>query len=201
MKKYILLSLVSFLCIILYAQPKDSVKLPHPFALLSPQQQKEVLFIKSLSDYSYIEGRQFGTFCATDTTGKIILTNDNLMGKLVFINFWFDGCAYCHTLFEPLNKLTKHYKDNPRFQVLSFTFDPPQILEKNITKYGLEYPVFILSQGDCARLLIDKGYPANFLLDKTGKIVLGTGVSKFLANPKFFDEEIIPRIDSLLKQN
>jgi len=97
MKKYILLSLVSFLCIILYAQPKDSVKLPHPFALLSPQQQKEVLFIKSLSDYSYIEGRQFGTFCATDTTGKIILTNDNLMGKLVFINFWFDGCAiYMH---------------------------------------------------------------------------------------------------------
>ncbi len=74
MKKYILFNLVFFLYNVLYAQPKDSARILRPFAILSPNQQKEVLFIKRLSDYSYIEGRQLGTFYSTDTAGKKMKT-------------------------------------------------------------------------------------------------------------------------------
>ena len=199
MEKFTSFIFICFFSLIVCGQQKDSAgKL---FSMLSEKAQKQALIIQRLSDYSYIEGNQFGKFCSKDTTGRIILTNDSLKGKVVFVNFWFESCKYCHNLFEPLNQLSAHYKDNPYFRLISFTFDLPEVLEKNSTKYGLKYPVLYLEDSACHSLLIDKGFPANFLLDKTGKIVLGTGVSKFLANPKFFDEEIIPRIDSLLKQN
>ena len=155
--------------------------------------------VKKLSDYSYIIGRDFGKFSVANKDGAIILNNDSLHGKVVFINFWFDGCAYCHNLFQPLNRLAEHYKSNPGFKLVSFSFDHAGLIQKNIEKYQLQYPVFHLSNAECHLLMIDKVFPSNQLIEKTGKIVDGFGVTPLLHNSHFFEKEMIPKIDSLLK--
>jgi len=177
---------------------QDTTNATQPFLTYSKAQQREQLMLKRLSDYSYIIGRDFGKFSVANKDGDVILNNDSIMDKVVFVNFWFDGCAYCHNLFEPLNRLVEHYKDNPGFKVVSFTFDNIQFMQKNIKKYNLRYPVFHLQEVLCHSLMTDKGFPSNLLLDKTGKIVDGFGVTPLLDNAHFFEENIIPKIDSLL---
>ena len=169
-----------------------------PFLTMSAAQQRQEILIKRLSDYSYIIGRNFGKFSVANKDGDVILNNDSLMGKVVFVNFWFDGCAYCHNLFEPLNRLDEYYKNDPRFKVVSFTFDNIDFMQKNIKKYNLRYPVFYLQEVLCHSLMTYKGFPSNLLLDKTGKIVDGFGVTPLLKNAHFFEQDLIPKIDSLL---
>lgn len=177
---------------------QDTTKVTQPFLTYSAAQQRQQLLLKRLSDYSYIIGRHFGKFSVANKDGDVILNNDSLIGKVVLVNFWFDGCAYCHNLFPPLNRLVEHYKNNPGFKVVSLSFDETIMIRKNIEKYQLMYPVFHLSEILCHSLMTDKGFPSNLLLDKTGKIVDGLGVTSFLNNPHFFEEAMIPKIDSLL---
>lgn len=180
---------------------QDTVKTTQPWLTLTSARQWQEMLIKRISDYSYIIGRDFGKFSVANKDGSVILNNDSLEGKVVFVNFWFDGCAYCHNLFEPLNRLHEHYKNDPRFKVVSFTFDNGELLLKNVVKYGLLYPVFHLSNQECHFLMTDKGFPSNLLLDKTGKIIDGFGGTSLLDNPHFFAEDLIPKIDSMLNDN
>lgn len=169
---------------------QDTTKASRPWLTLTSAQQRQEMLIKRISDYSYIIGRNFGKFSVVNKDGSVVLNKDSLAGKVVFVNFWFDGCAYCHNLFEPLNRLHDHFKDDPRFKVVSFTFDNREMLQRNVEKYGLLYPVFHLSNQECHFLMTDKGFPSNLLLDKTGKIIDGFGAPKL--------EEVIGKIDSLL---
>ena len=177
---------------------QDTTKARQPFLTMSAAQQRQELLLKRLSDYSYIIGRDFGKFSVTNKDGSVFLNNESLMGKVVFVNFWFDGCSPCHNLFQPLNRLAEHYKNNPGFKLVSFSFDDTAMIRKNVKKYQLMYPVFHLSETLCHSLMTDKGFPSNLLLDKTGKIVDGFGVTPLLGNAHFFEENIIPKIDSLL---
>lgn len=177
---------------------QDTIRVGQPFVTYSSAQQRQQLLLKRLSDYTYIIGRDFGKFAVLNADGDTILDNNSFVGKIVLVNFWFDGCAYCHNLFQPLNKLFEHYKDNPGVKIVSFTFDDTESIQKNINRYKLFYPVFHLSETLCHSLIIDKGFPANFLLNKNGKIVEAFGVTPLLDNRNFFEEVIVAKIDSLL---
>jgi len=196
MQKKLIILIIFLLGFNVYSQ--DTTKVTQPFLTLTSAQQRQEMLLKRLSDYSYIIGRDFGEFSVANKDGSIILNNDSLMEKVVFVNFWFDGCAYCHKLFEPLNRLAEHYKNDHRFKVVSFTFDNREFMQKNIKKYNLRYPVFHLPVVLCHSLMTDKGFPSNLLLDKTGEIVDGFGVTPLLNNAHFFEQDLIPKIDLLL---
>lgn len=182
-----------------HAQCQDSTTVQRrPFVTMTTAQQKQQLLLKRLNDYSYIIGRQFGKFESFNENGQSVLNNDSLFGKIVLVNFWFEGCSYCHNLFEPLNKLFDHYKENEDVSIISISFDDPRIIKKNIQKYNLRYPAFYLSDKSCHQLMVDKGFPANLLIDQNGRIVAGFGVTPLLDNKDFFTTDLTPKIDSLL---
>lgn len=112
----------------------------------------------------------FGSFRASN--GEQRISNKKLLGKVVFVNFWFEQCAPCIQEFPALNQLYQSIKDSSHMAFVSFTFETPDAIERIKEKYGLRYPIFSLSKEDCARLLIKPGYPTNLLLNKQGRIAL-----------------------------
>src|SRR5437762_1839939 len=60
-----------------------------------------------------ILGKPFPHFVAANEKGKI--SNDSLIGKVVLINFWFEGCQPCIAEFDALNELAQKLTENKNF--------------------------------------------------------------------------------------
>lgn len=97
-------------------------------------------------------------------------TNKSLVGKTVFINFWNTTCAPCMAELRELNHLYDTLKKHPNFEYISFTFDPPKVVERIGKKYGIAYKVFPVSIADCGRLSRNMGYPVSMIVDTGGRI-------------------------------
>lgn len=61
-------------------------------------------------------GKPFPTFAANEQ-GKI--NKDSLKGKVVLINFWFEGRHPCLAEFSALNELVEKLKGNKGFEFIS----------------------------------------------------------------------------------
>jgi thiol-disulfide isomerase/thioredoxin len=117
---------------------------------------------------SEILGKAFPTFVAANEKRKI--SNDSLMGKVVLINFWFEGCPPCIAEFNAFNELAQKLKGNKNFEFISFTKDNTETIKRVKEKYNLQYEVFQASTKECYRLNKNSGFPTNFILDKQGTI-------------------------------
>ncbi len=145
-----------------------------------------------------VYGKPYPAFSFT-TDGKTI-NNDSLKGKIVFINFWFEACAPCIAEFDALNEVYENLKDNKNFVFMSFTFETPEKIKQVKEKYLLPYTVISINRKECYRLNLDNGFPANFILDKTGAInymSFGGATDKTKAR-KYVMEKIYPEIAKLL---
>ena len=101
--KIILILLVIILCCKQsYSQNSDSSSLP--YAQLTEKQFKIKNILSKVGNYDEAIGQPFSSFSLTSIDGKKISTQ-HLIGKVTFINFWFDACAPCHLEFEYLNSL------------------------------------------------------------------------------------------------
>lgn len=104
------------------------------------------------------------------STDSIIYTTDNLLAKITFINFWFEGCPPCIAEFEALNNLYNKYKTNKDFQFLSFTFETSKDALRIANKYHLEYPILLMEKKYIYNLNLNNGFPTTIITDKLGKI-------------------------------
>ncbi len=139
-------------------------------------------------------GKPFPSFHAL--ANKTILTNKDLKGKVVFVNFWFEACAPCIAEFDALNELYLKLKDNNKFEFLSFTYETPKKLQEIKGKYNIQYKVASIEKQDCYRLNQNNGFPTSIIFDSNGTIkYLKTGGSsdKVKARQIIFDE-VIPNI-------
>jgi cytochrome oxidase Cu insertion factor (SCO1/SenC/PrrC family) len=170
----------------------------YPNVLLTEQQLNEKMLLSRIGNYDNEIGRFLGEFSAVCLNGKAISQKD-LIGKVSFVNFWFDACSPCHALFAPLNALYKRYKGDSNFQVISFTLDNPQTLEQNVAKYGLLYQNISIQDSTCRKLMgMYRGFSCTYIVDQQGKIVFGhSGGSS--DGFDVFQDAINPKIDSLLK--
>jgi peroxiredoxin len=193
--KIILILLVIILCCKQsYSQNSDSSSLP--YAQLTEKQFKIKNILSKVGNYDEAIGQPFSSFSLTSIDGKKISTQ-HLIGKVTFINFWFDACAPCHLEFEYLNSLFTRYKSDSNFQIISFTFDGIEAAKVNANKYGLLYRIVSASNELCHQLNFQHGFPTNFIVDEYGKVYFGhTGVGE--DGTDVFAETIIPKIDSLL---
>ena len=96
------------------------------------------------------------------------VNNETLRGKVVFINFWFEGCHPCMAEMEALNELFQKFKDNKDFAFVTITWDNAETVERVKEKFSLLFDVFRASPEECHRLNFGCGYPTTFILDKTG---------------------------------
>lgn len=96
--------------------------------------------------------------------------NQSTNGKVVFINFWFEGCHPCMAEMEALNKLFVKMKDNKEFVFLTVTWDNEETVKRVKEKYSLLFDIFPANKKECQRLNFGCGYPTSIILDKKGTI-------------------------------
>jgi thiol-disulfide isomerase/thioredoxin len=144
-------------------------------------------------------GKNFLPFRNTSISGKYY-SNGSLKGKIVFLNFWFEGCAPCVSEFSEINNLAKKYANNSKVKILTFTFESPERVKTYIRKYNLKFEIIPISDKKCKTLNFDLGFPTNMILDKAGKIsfidIGGSTDANY--NNKYFKDKIISSIDKLL---
>lgn len=97
-----------------------------------------------------------------------IVDNQSLKGKVVLINFWFEGCHPCMAEMEALNELFNEMKSNKDFIFISVTWDNDVAIKRVKEKYALDFEVYSATSKECQRLNFGCGYPTSIVLDKTG---------------------------------
>lgn len=112
-------------------------------------------------------GKPFPVFNAVN--GKHKINNDSLKGKVVLINFWFETCHPCMAEMPALNELAVKLKDNQEFELISFTWENMQTVQRIKDEYHLQFKVLSISREECLRLNRN-GYPTTFILDRNGII-------------------------------
>jgi peroxiredoxin len=125
--------------------------------------------------------------------------NRSLHGKVVFINFWFEGCHPCMAEMEALNELFEKVKSNKDFEFISLTWDNQETIKRVKEKFALNFNIFSASEKECQRLNFGCGYPTSIILDKDGNVKnkhSGGSVKKEDAR-KFVMNTLLPEIQSL----
>lgn len=102
------------------------------------------------------------------TGEKTIVDNQSLKGKVVLINFWFEGCHPCMVEMEAFRELFNKIKNNKDFVFVSVTKDNVEAIKRVKKKYQLNFEVFFADAGECQRLNFGCGFPTNIILDKNG---------------------------------
>lgn len=99
-----------------------------------------------------------------------LFTNQNLLGKVVFVNFWFASCAPCIAEFDSLNDIYEKLRNETDFEFISFTFEPQEKIDEIIKKSNIKYKIISLPEKIIRQLNLDNGFPTSFILDREGKI-------------------------------
>lgn len=130
-------------------------------SLLAIQQAKtasnKALKGKPFPDFSY--------FSNGDT-----INNASLLGKTVFVNFWFEACPPCLAEFEALSEMYQLLRDDTNTAFITFTFESEEAIKKIREKHKLEYTILSVTKEECRRLNNQNGFPTSMIVDRTGKI-------------------------------
>jgi thiol-disulfide isomerase/thioredoxin len=117
---------------------------------------------------------------------------DQHKGKVVILNFFATWCAPCREEIPGLVNLRRRYAVD-KVAILGISLDEdPALLPPFVVKYGINYPVKMVSQ-DVLRMFNIRSVPHNALYDVTGR--LAANQPGFIA-----EEDFQAAIDQLLEQ-
>ena len=141
-------------------------------------------------------GDQAPDFSLTLENGEIKMLSD-LKGKVVWINFFATWCPPCRKELPHLEKdVYNKYKDQSDFEVLvsgrEHSYEELNKFKKD-NNYSL--PFYSDPKREAFSKYASQNIPRNFIVDKTGKIVVsstGFKVEEF--------NDIIKKVEELLKQ-
>jgi len=118
---------------------------------------------------SVYKGTAYVPFGVATLDGRHI-NNANCKGKVVFLDFWFEGCSGCRGDFDKLNTLYDSLKNDPSYVFLSVTFDAPETIPGFLKQYNLRYPVATTTEPTVREMNYHQGFPSKAIIDKEGKI-------------------------------
>ena len=146
------------------------------------------------------KGKIPGNFVLKNKDGKL-LTNTDLDSKTTFVNFWFEGCHPCVAEFQALEKLYNRNKSRKDFQFISISLDPDSVIERVRKENRLTYPVYHLSQDSCWKMNFNSGFPTNWIVDKSRKVIYSFTGGSLDPNEadKFLNYFIQAELDKQLK--
>lgn len=129
-----------------------------------------------------------------------IIDNERLKGKVVLINFWFEGCHPCMAEMKALNNLYKELNGNKDFIFLSLTWENKEAIKRVKEKFDLSFEVFPTTAAECQRLNFSCGYPTSIILDKTGivRFKRSGGSIEIEKATEFVEKILMPEIKKLL---
>lgn len=108
--------------------------------------------------------------------------------KYTLVDFWFSHCRPCIESFPALKSLYATYQMKG-FEIVSISTDPTSdipLWHKRLAAYALPWPQYLDENAVAATKAKVQFYPATFLLDHTGKVILRDitpeELAKFLAS-------------------
>ena len=133
-------------------------------------------------------------FSVQDENGKIINTSE-LMGKVVFINFWASWCPPCRAEFPSIQKFYDKYNSNKDLVFLTVNLDDEAASGKTyLEKEKFNVP-FLIPNGNIPNEYFSGSLPTTVVLDKAGKVRTHHAGMADYSKDSFYDE-----INQLLKE-
>lgn len=139
-------------------------------------------------------GKPYPEFSINNQTIK--LSTEDIKGKVVLINCWFQSCPPCMAEMEALTNLYEKYKHNNSFVFISLTTDNKEIIKEVKTKYKINYPIFSLHKEECEKLRLNNGFPTTIVLNNKSIIqpISWGGSSDKDKATKMINSEIEPEL-------
>lgn len=135
-------------------------------------------------------GMPFPDFELTDLKGKH-WTKKDLMGKLVFFDFYYTGCGNCVTYFKnKVSKAEEHFRKNEDVVFISVSIDKDlEVWRRSVEskKYNSEHSLNLYTNGEGGNHFLIKnlrinGYPFPILMGKNGLIETSDNVNLGMAS-------------------
>lgn len=103
------------------------------------------------------------------------LSDDDLRGKVVLVDFWTYSCINCVRTLPHVNEWYRKYKDNGLIVIgvhsPEFNFEKnKENVEAAVKKYNVEYPVALDSEHETWKDFGNQYWPAHYLIDSQGNI-------------------------------
>ncbi|WP_298427340.1 TlpA disulfide reductase family protein [uncultured Kordia sp.] len=128
-----------------------------------------------------LEHKPFPDFKLRNVNGKKV-TEEDLKGKITFINLWFVNCVPCRREMPLLNVLHKKYKDKVDFR--SITFDSKEKVTQFLKTTTYTFDHLVNAKSFLKKDLGVQAYPKIIIVDKDGVIhYIGAGI------PPTFDKK------------
>ncbi|WP_233632557.1 TlpA disulfide reductase family protein [Parapedobacter sp. ISTM3] len=127
----------------------------------------------------FSKGNIFPEFTLPDDEGNLVSLGD-FKGKVVYLHFWFKGCAACAMLYRnTLSDIEKYYKMNRNVVFVSVSVDKNKqtwlrAIEEN--KYTAPGGINLYTQGEgfqheICKVLNVSAAPTAYLIDKNGRLI------------------------------
>ncbi len=119
-------------------------------------------------------------FSLQDLNGQTV-SNQNLTGKVTFINFWFPSCPGCVSEMPKVIKMANDYQGKP-FQVLGVAvpIDPIDSVKAYAADRKMPYAVLYDQNSVVSKAFRTQVYPTSVLLNKQGEVL-----KTFVGEPDF----------------
>ena len=116
-------------------------------------------------------GEPAGEFELTDLAGAPVSLSA-MRGKVVLLTFWATWCGACRGELPNLEALYKNLKSRNDFMVLTINIDQrSESVLPFVRKNDYEFPVLLDADNRVSGAYDVRGIPANFIIDRKGKIV------------------------------
>ncbi|WGD34097.1 TlpA disulfide reductase family protein [Olleya sp. YS] len=157
--KYILFAVMLLLLIIPQTRQIIQIQLHKGLALFSPSVESESNR-KIITNYNWnlidINGNKYNFRQAEN--------------KVVLVSFWATWCPPCIAELPSLQKLYEDYKDKIEFVFISN--EKPEKLYQFSVHNGYTFTIYNPSEASPNKLFDVNSIPRNFLIDKTGQVVI-----------------------------
>lgn len=127
---------------------------------------------------------------------KEIVNTADMLGKVVFINFWATWCGPCITEMPSIQKLYDKFKDNPQVVFLIVEVDSnTRGARQFLTENKLTLPIFF-PNSNIPQAWLSSSIPSTVILNKKGVLV-----EKKVGMYDYSGQKVQDYIQSLINQN
>jgi len=120
---------------------------------------------------SFKDGDVFKPFNFRDSENKKFKAED-LVGKVIVLNFWFINCPPCRQEIPDLNELVKTYKDKEVI-FIALALDSWTEIDEFFSKTPFNYHIIPDSKYTAARYNVT-AYPTHVVIDKSNNVIFQT---------------------------